>query len=168
MKDLNRETSKECNMDRLAYLASVLKEVGRFDNTSFPGRLILQKTVFILKNMGLNKLNYDFGLYLNGPYSSALANDGYALEEKGLENFGTSLAEKDKKIILNFKNMIKGLENNVIWFEAIGTALFLKLNSPSLSKHEIFDNLKARHRYLGHKDLMDDVWNRLRMFKLVT
>ncbi len=74
-----------------AGLAGVLscleKETGRsFEPVDFPRRLRIQKSVYLLKQLGYRPVSsYPFNLYVSGPYAPALARDYYDLMEKNLE-----------------------------------------------------------------------------------
>ncbi len=46
--------------------------------STFQGRLILQKTVYLLQAFGIS-LGYRYSWYLFGPYSAELARDGFEL-----------------------------------------------------------------------------------------
>jgi hypothetical protein len=59
----------------------------KFTMSSKPGRFEIQKTVYLLKQLGnsaASKFNYN--IYLNGPYSPDLAQVYYALEDDGIAN----------------------------------------------------------------------------------
>ncbi|HME54131.1 MAG TPA: hypothetical protein VKM55_18040, partial [Candidatus Lokiarchaeia archaeon] len=65
-------------MSILYALAYTLKKVGmdyRNAVSTLDERIILQKTIFLLKQLGYD-LKYNFNWYLKGPYSPALASDG--------------------------------------------------------------------------------------------
>ncbi len=61
-------------------LGAILKDVGNFDMSEFKGRLILQKTVYLLQSFGVD-LGYKFGWYLHGTYCTKLAGDGFELKK---------------------------------------------------------------------------------------
>ena len=62
-------------------IAGLLKRVyPDFDMLSFENRFKLQKFVYLLKAWGI-ELGYDFSLYLYGPYSTELANDGFEIKD---------------------------------------------------------------------------------------
>ncbi len=60
-------------------LGAILKHIGNFDVSEFKGRLILQKTVYLLQSFGID-LGYKFGWYLHGTYCTKLTRDGFELE----------------------------------------------------------------------------------------
>lgn len=46
-----------------------------FQQTSFEDRLEMQKTIYLLQNLGISVGNYNFLWYKHGPYSQTLQND---------------------------------------------------------------------------------------------
>ena len=82
---------------------------------NFEIRKIFQKTVYLLQELGIN-LGYHFGWYLNGPYSTSLADDGYEMaglriSSKNIRELRTELPTKDihDRISILFKDL--DLEN---------------------------------------------------------
>lgn len=63
--------------NRLSKLKAVAKKIG-LNNSLFSGRLIFQKSIYLLQKMGL-KLGYKFTFYTNGVYSAELSQDMYTL-----------------------------------------------------------------------------------------
>jgi uncharacterized protein YwgA len=66
-------------------LASIIHHAGlnsRDVQESFEARFRIQKLVYLLQHLSFRgKLNYNFSLYLRGPYSLGLASDYYTLSE---------------------------------------------------------------------------------------
>lgn len=167
MKDLNNSKSEMGSMGlRIRRLATILKKAGGFDNSIFNGRLIFQKTIYILKKMGLKELPYTFSLYHNGPYCSSLADDGYKLAGLIKTPEPIELSAKEEELIHKFRTMIKGHENDPIWFESMGTSLFLIKSDHSLGKEDIFKALVSRHDYLGDRSIFENVWATLHLYIL--
>lgn len=86
------------------------------DMSTLDKRIIFQKTIYLLKAFGVN-LNYYFSWYLRGPYSTTLADDGYALNslepESRLELTHDVDVESDMVFINKTKDFIKDLEENL-------------------------------------------------------
>ena len=57
----------------------ILKDIGNFSMKNFEGRLILQKTIYLLKSFGVD-LGYTFNWYWHGTYSPDLSKAGFELE----------------------------------------------------------------------------------------
>lgn len=92
-----------------------------FDATRFEHRLMLQKYIYIAKFFGLN-LGYPYGIYLRGPYSSALADDYYKLAEK--EHMVYESDYKKDLGGLNAKKLLDVIEGkNSEWLEIAATIL---------------------------------------------
>ena len=61
-------------------LLAAFKHIGqKIDLPNFDTRLIFQKQVYLLQELGL-KLGHSYGWYRRGPYSSGAASDGFQLE----------------------------------------------------------------------------------------
>jgi len=79
--------------------------------STFEDRLILQKKVYLLQQMGLN-LGNSYGWYLKGPYSRDVANDGFYLEKIQNRNIDLDVLEKDEKMVI--ENLQKLVEETQI------------------------------------------------------
>jgi len=78
---------------------------------NFKVRKTFQKTIYLLQELGI-KFGYHFSWYLNGPYSSSLADDGY--EMVGLRISEKSIGKfKSKTIDIPNENNINILFNNI-------------------------------------------------------
>src|SRR3989338_7845178 len=97
-------------------LSKVWARIGSPDMNLFSGRLILQKKVYLLQEAGLN-LGYDFKLYIHGPYSSALAADGYKMNMKD----NISEDKVDDVAFDKLKSLEEGHFNDAFWFELLAT-----------------------------------------------
>lgn len=61
-------------------LLAAFRHIGQqIDLSSFKSRLIFQKQVYLLQELGV-KLGYSYGWYLHGPYSREVTSDGFRLE----------------------------------------------------------------------------------------
>ncbi|MFW9888593.1 MAG: hypothetical protein ACFFER_10445 [Candidatus Thorarchaeota archaeon] len=82
------------------------------DMGSLKKRIKFQKTIYLLEAFGAN-LNYHFSWYLRGPYSTSLADDGYALyslePESRLELANDVNVDSDKVPIEKMKAFLKEL-----------------------------------------------------------
>lgn len=82
------------------------------DMSTLNKRIEFQKTIYLLKAFGIN-LNYYFSWYLRGPYSTTLADDGYALHslepESRLELANDVDIDSDTDSIRKMKNFIEDL-----------------------------------------------------------
>jgi hypothetical protein len=95
------------------------------DIDSKDGRLRMQKSIYLSQLAGLN-LGYSFNWYINGPYSSALADDYYeakrGVDEDSVKQF--------KRIVEPKLNEIKAIletppgKSAVSWAEAVGSLAY--------------------------------------------
>src|SRR3989344_2494099 len=103
-------------LDHAVYTIAVLKKTGNANISSLRNRVICQKIVYFAGKLGIAP-QYDFSIYVKGPYSPELANDLYVLEpyfgeireaefisEKTEENFGKLQA------VLGSENKLRELE----------------------------------------------------------
>jgi len=68
------------SVDSKFKLLAAFKHIGKkIDLSNFDARLVFQKQVYLLQELGL-KLGYSYGWYRRGPYSSGAASDGFQLE----------------------------------------------------------------------------------------
>jgi len=115
-------------------LSFLVKKFG-ISNSSFNDRIISQKMIFILQEMGLGT-NYNFKWYLYGVYSSELAQDIFE------GNYGGEKITKEKEeILLKFSSLIKEDINNPSFLETLSSIIYFLKNNPFLSKEEVFNKL---------------------------
>ncbi|MHA1369357.1 MAG: hypothetical protein ACTSRA_06545 [Promethearchaeota archaeon] len=124
---------------------------------SYETRLILQKLTYLCKSLGINLNKYEFNLYLNGPYSSDLANDYYKysnfIPTSNISYHPTNreieVFDKIKQHIINhpkFKSHRSAL------LEATSTVMLLNDIDQDLPDDEIMYRMKELKPYL--EDLM--------------
>lgn len=70
------------------------------DIDKFEHRIIIQKVIFLLKLGGVN-FNYDFELYIRGPYCRTLTKDIYNNKDDIEKSNTDSKLTKSEKIIIN-------------------------------------------------------------------
>lgn len=101
-----------------------------FSISNFNDRLKLQKYVFLAKCFGFEH-NYNYSLYIRGPYSSDLANDYYDIYREGTKS--------DDSLDMDFDSFSVLTKNkDVDWLESASTMLSL------------YNGLK--HRYSKYPD----------------
>jgi hypothetical protein len=141
---------------KVAALGGILRRVGNFDPTTFESnfnyRLILQKTVYLMQQFGLN-IGYSFSWYLRGPYSPTLTRDTYELikiyPETQPVKFADSTAEKR---FCEFIAFIKPIARDYMRLERIASIHFLFSVYPKLSSEEIFLKSKMKIPSITHED----------------
>ncbi|MHB8361498.1 MAG: hypothetical protein ACYDAO_08500 [Thermoplasmataceae archaeon] len=125
--------------DNLLYLIKKLRiDINKLKNNSeegFDGRIKLQKIVFLSKRLGVN-FNYDYSLYLHGPYSSVLSKDYYSISEDEVKN-APSLEKIDKHII-KIEELYK---KDTLWLEVAATILDIKDSNQHLNWNYILSHV---------------------------
>jgi uncharacterized protein YwgA len=119
------------NKDKLKKFIYLLKnEIGfDFNINEFDDRIKLQKYVFISKYFGYDH-DYNFNIYLRGPYSSDLAEDYYNISDnKNNEEIIPDL-DIDTK---SFKKLVD--DKQIEWLESATT--MLSIYSTYYSKDEV-------------------------------
>lgn len=152
--------------DKRSILRSILDRLGNFSMTTLADRIIFQKSIFILKSIGLD-LGYEFSLWRYGPYSSELASDGFLLSELGWAKETTPLNLKEEDIIYKFKKLTNGHERDTTFFELISTFLYFKNLHQSKNDIELFNLVIEKKPYLDSKDLFNEMIKKLKEENLI-
>ncbi|MBF0551701.1 MAG: hypothetical protein HQK60_14355, partial [Deltaproteobacteria bacterium] len=116
-------------LSRAGKLYLTLKNLEGLDISTFNNRKALQKTIYILSEMGIN-FGYPYNWYLHGPYSPALADDAYEIEGNQQyydeESSRFKFRESTQKIIDNYKDLFKDRKEDTDWLELVSSLLFLR------------------------------------------
>jgi len=134
--------------EKIDALGGLLKRIGNFDpslfQSDFNARLILQKTVYLLEQFGLN-IGYDFSWYLRGPYSPSLTRDVYALVKSYPEVQAVKFAaSSEEKRFCEFLSFIRPIARDYSYLERIASIHFLFKVYPHFSSGDIFLKVKAK------------------------
>ena len=145
-------------------MCDVLKEIYNKTNGSpfnfaiKDDRVALQKTVYILMNMGINVGDYSFEWRQNGPYSVALDVDAFKYNTKEIDsNVQFSDIAKSKMDIL-MQYIREGSEKfseytRTRWLECIASLHYLKyILCVSESEEGVLAELQIRKDYLNNND----------------
>ncbi len=141
---------------RLACLSYMLTELERethlnFSALDFNSRLRAQKSVYLLKALGVSPFTeYDFGYYIRGPYSPALARDYYALTLKPLRGTRPNISDRNERIVIEAAN--RG--NNFL--EAVATLHFARLINKGMSEYEVLKTVRELKPGLSSK--LPEAW----------
>jgi len=121
------------NLQMLSSFSRFLEraKIHSFDINSFNSRVKLQKYVYIAKELFGIRLNYDFNLYLRGPYSTALARDYYELGNYRSRSYRSSL-NRWRNNLYRFKDFVEGKETREL--EILATTHFILKNNRHLIK----------------------------------
>src|SRR4030042_5617520 len=152
-------------------IGGLLKRIGNFEpsqfHADFNARLILQKTVYLLEQFGLN-IGYYFSWYLRGPYSPSLARDAYELTKSYPEVQVVKFADFSKEErFCEFLSFIKPIAKDYSCLEKIASIHFLFKVYPRSSSMDIFAKAKAKIPSLtttefGEITTVLENWNLLR------
>lgn len=124
-----------------------------FQPNVFEDRLEMQKTVYLLQNMGISVGDYKFMWYKHGPYSQTLQNDILNLQSVG--DINIDFSTDAKREIRTLKNAVfkEGLEYNLSqWVECLGSLQYIKesLLPSSAEEGTVLNELKNRKPYLNN------------------
>jgi uncharacterized protein YwgA len=133
---------------------------------TFDGRLVLQKTIYLLQAFGIY-LGYNFSWYLHGPYSTTLTRNGFALQEiyKNIEK-GTFENQKTQRKFDKFIQFMDDKKNDSDKIEILASIHFLKNIYPNMPKYKILDIVKKKQSYFTEKQC-NDGWNELKKVNLI-
>ncbi|MDA8055736.1 MAG: hypothetical protein M0Z77_08855 [Thermoplasmatales archaeon] len=133
-------------------IAEILRDLGIDpDITSFDSRLRIQKTVFILKSMGIS-LDYPFEFYRggHGVYSRKLANDYYNDRILLASKSPPSTLNEDEKAKLHQFKKIDYLNNKML--EAISSIIYLDLVYDF--QEDVVAEIKPIKPHIGHDTVL--------------
>jgi uncharacterized protein YwgA len=118
-------------------------------------RLKVQKATLLLKHMGIRPFTeFEFGLYLRGPYSSQLSSAYYDLGESVAE---PSIDAATKETLGWFAS------NDLTWLEVASSILSIKDTHPSMSSSEVLSQLRLSKPWVTDKyfeNVRSDLSNR--------
>ena len=147
-------------VDRARLLAGLLRRIGNFGIASFKGRLILQKTVYLLQAFGIY-LGYQFSWYLRGPYSTRLTKEAFGLVDDfnryGAVTFKSPPSEERFQQFLSF---IEQHKSDEIWLETAASAHFLVKVLGHTDRDQIFQKVEAKQPHVT-RNLFEKCWDEL-------
>ena len=145
-------------------LGTILNEIGNFDMRGFTGRLVLQKTVYLLKSFGID-LGYVYHWYLHGVYNPTLTRTGFELHDndalKALPDemvFADDYTQKKYDLFLKF---IHNKKHDPDKLEIASSICYLY--DAKFSKEDIIHHVeKKKERFTENQCL--DMWNELEKY----
>ena len=148
-------------MSILYALAYTLEKLGmdyRNAVSTLDERVILQKTIFLLKQLGYD-LKYNFNWYLKGPYSPALASDGYTLRdslaspvlEDKIESWMQKVENDPEFSERMHLSILPRSESAIIPFKKIRDRLYQITGIKQSEIMEIAASLVYIYEYLGYR-----------------
>lgn len=154
------------DMERALALGAVLKRLGNFDLSTFEGRLVLQKTVYLLQSFGLY-FGYKFSWYVHGPYSPELTSEAFKLQPfyKKVPQIKFAKTRTENRF-QEFLDFIGDRKTDADWLEQLACTHFLKAIRPTAGKQRIIrkvlnhephftrEQCKRAWNYLAEHDLL--------------
>jgi uncharacterized protein YwgA len=151
---------------RQSVLGCVLRRVGSFSTATFPERLKLQKTVYLLQAFGIY-LGYPFNWYLYGPYSPQLTRDAFEVTPR-LGRF-EPLRFTDRETERRFQQFLAFLgdrKDDPKWLELVASLHMLARIYGADNTNVIFEKVAAKQPYLSEGE-RSSAWRHLRDDALV-
>ncbi len=149
---------------RAACLKKLMRAIERETHLNFTGddfnsRLRIQKTVYLLKVLGVRPYSeYDFGYYVRGPYSPDLAKDYYS-EADDTNDPCPIIPEYEMGIVIDAAN--KG--NNFL--EAVATLHIAWVTNPGISGTDTIKMVRELKPALSSK--LPEAWRFLQSHRMV-
>ncbi|MFW5988454.1 MAG: hypothetical protein ACOCQA_03345 [bacterium] len=149
-------------MEKAVILKTVYKKLlnEEFNYFNFEDRLKLQKTVYLLENMGVSVGGYGFNWYKHGPYSQALQDDAYdSVNYHSREDI--QFKENAKPIIENFREMVAEKPEDCEleeWLELLSSIYFLANMSEYNSKEIILEKIKEEKPHLKNERINEKAY----------
>ena len=138
----------------------LLKRIGNFDMSTFEGRLVLQKSVYLLQAYGIY-LGYKFSWYVHGPYCPQLTRDAFELlpicKHLPKLRFGDVQAENRFQQYLKF---LGDKKNDADWLEQLACTHFLSALYPKANKEAIINAVLDHESHFTKKECQQ-AWNYL-------
>ena len=129
------------DMDRALVLGAVLKRIGNYDMSTFEGRLVLQKTVYLLQAHGLY-IGYKFSWYVHGPYCPELTKEAFKLSPMYKRIPHANFAEpQTEKRFERFLGFLGNEKDNADWLEQLACTHLLKALNPRAKKSKIINTV---------------------------
>lgn len=159
-------------------LAACMAPLGGVDMSTFSGRLALQKHVYLMQLFGID-LGYRFSWYLHGPYSPALAERGFEVEERKetinqlLEN--VTLEEWVQDRLRKYQELVNAKPDGTpmdLWLEVLASLHYLKHIMPGQPTEKrdqayvISDLLQRKPSLKKHYAIITCAWTALEGFGL--
>ena len=132
----------------------------------FDGRLILQKTIYILKSFGID-LGYEFNWYRHGVYSPDLTSDGFDLVDvyDDIQEIDMRYASnKTQSHFQNFLNFMSDKKSDADTLELASSICFWDYRKPN--KDETIKMVNTVKPYFDITDC-DQMWDDLYKYKVV-
>ncbi|MEM2219749.1 MAG: hypothetical protein QXU50_06520 [Candidatus Korarchaeum sp.] len=134
---------RERNISLLSFVLKELRIPAANLLENFDSRLRIQKVIYLLKTAGY-PFEYDFKLYMRGPYSTELADDYMELARRGdqeIENLANEVSDDDLRRTLE---VLRGIDNETLEVASSLHLLILEYRRWGIEEmSRIVDHLKS-------------------------
>ncbi len=136
-------------MKRASKVLACFEEVGLdFDVTQFDSRLMAQKLVFLLQELGVDLGYGDYNFYLRGTYSPRLTKDLFSVQDASGVRGKSKLSARDKDRIRRLRETIQ-LRPHLL--EVMAAYRFLR--KEGLPQDEAIKTIKRTKPFLSERDV---------------
>lgn len=156
--------------DLYGYLSEI-DDVWKFDLEIFDDRMELQKLVYLMQAMGC-RLDYNYSMYLHGPYSTDLTKEAFGLKQLPDDviewvKVNKHVQDEDRARIQRFKQMIKGMDRPVD-LEILATLHYLQTVAyiPNKDRSAVERELIRKKPHVSEISL-GPYWERLKSYNLI-
>jgi len=121
----------------------VIKYSGLLDlsDEAFQQRLKIQKASFLLRHLGISPFtDYQFSIYIDGPYSPELARDIY--------DFKPLKFSADRKTVHTLRWFV---EHDSRWLEVASSIIFILERYPDMSERNLLSLLRLSKPWISSK-----------------
>lgn len=157
-------------MEKPVILQAVYKQLYNkdFAFANFSERMQVQKTTYLLQEMGLNFGDYGFRWYKHGPYSQAVHDDSFYIvansQKIQVESSNIKFKDFANNLILKFKELFIDTKTAdydfPTWLEAVASIHYLmkyKLLTKDCTK--VLDELRRVKEHLNNQAANKEAWN---------
>ena len=130
MDENHYNIGRELMNKNIKKVIAILKHLGiRPDINLYHWRFFIQKITQLSKSLGIS-LNYEFSIYLAGPYSRTLTEDYYLYSDSVNHLLTDYTLTQDEVIIAdNIKDCLLNQPIKNLFLEAVSTIVYLRNNS---------------------------------------
>lgn len=149
------------------YLTPVFRKLygEQFDYSRFDHRMEMQKSIYLLQDMGVPVGEYGFRWYLHGPYSQSLQDDMY--EEKDRPASEIDFYEDYNTRIEKLRDLIHSQERGEYslgsWMECVASMRYLCKNvlRYDADMDQVLDALQERKPHLSNREINAAAYHRM-------
>lgn len=142
-----------------SYLLPIYKKIygSDFDYTRFDNRLEMQKTIYLLQDMGVPVGSYGFRWYQYGPYSQSLQDDMFYESRRECQSLTISkeYAESIDQLRRLINENVHAEYTRSHWVECLASLHYLRDNvlSFGVTDDEVVLELEQRKPHLNNREI---------------